>query len=227
MSAENHALAVPVPILDDCWNRIGVRGDHTCPELPAVIHCHNCPVFARAGQHLFDRPPPPDWLEEWTARLALPQVEESGEVLALIVFRVGPEWLAFDVKAMVEVAGPRRFHRIPHRRNRVLTGIVNIRGELQLCLSMRNLMDMETETPTQGQQTGWLLVTAHEGQRWALAVDEVAGVWRVPRNAVSNAPATITNSQSAASRGVFHREDKRVGCLDVDQLFDMIRRRME
>jgi chemotaxis-related protein WspD len=229
--AEN-VIETVLPVLDDCWNRIGVRGDHSCPELPAVIHCHNCPVFTRAGQLLFDRPPPPECVDEWTERLAHQEVATTGEVLALIVFRVGPEWLAFDVQAMVEVAEPRRFHRIPHRRDRSLIGIVNIRGDLQLCLSLRNLLEIElgeTVEPAPGSAdlTGWLLVTEQEGGRWALAVDEVAGVWRVPCSGLSNAPATVTGSQSSAARGVFIEEDKRVGVLDADQLFDKIRRCLE
>jgi len=213
-----------LPVLDDCWNRIGVRGDHSCPELAAVIHCHNCPVFSRAGRRLFDRPPPAECVEEWTERLARREGEESGDVLALIVFRVGPEWLAFDVHAMVEVAEPRRFHRIPHRRDAVLQGIVNIRGELQLCLSLRDLLGIAAEgsAPGRPDRTGWLLVTEHEGRRWALAVDEVAGVVRVPRAAVSNAPATLTGSRSSAAQGVFLGEDRRVGCLSTERLFDMI-----
>jgi chemotaxis-related protein WspD len=211
---------------DDCWNRIGVRGDHSCPELAAVIHCHNCPVFARAGRRLFERPPPPECVEEWTARLALRESEEAGEVLALIVFRAGPEWLALDVHTMVEVAEPRRFHRIPHRRDRALQGLVNVRGELQLCLSLRELLGITaTEpAPTQPERTGWLLVTEHEGRRWALAVDEVAGVVRAPRAAVSNTPATVAGGRSSAVRGVFIDDEKRAGWLDTGRLFDLIHR---
>jgi chemotaxis-related protein WspD len=220
-----------LPVLDDCWQRIGVWGDHSCGELTAVIHCHNCPVFARAGRSLFDRPPPPEWLDEWTARLAHQEVEATGDVLALIVFRVGGEWLAFDVRSMVEVAAPRRFHRVPHRRDRVLLGIANIRGELQLCLSLRDLLGITTDEPEPSAaapgQTGWLLVTEHEGRRWALSVDEVAGVWRVARTAIGNVPATLSDSQSSNARGVFLGGDKRVGCLETDQLFDTIRRRLE
>jgi chemotaxis-related protein WspD len=33
-----------VKSLDDCWNRIGVRGDGSCRELEQHIHCHNCSV---------------------------------------------------------------------------------------------------------------------------------------------------------------------------------------
>lgn len=37
-----------VPI-DDCWNRIGVRGDGSCPRLAGYIHCRNCPVHDAAA----------------------------------------------------------------------------------------------------------------------------------------------------------------------------------
>ena len=32
--------------LNDCWNKIGVRGDGSCPELKQHAHCRNCPVYA-------------------------------------------------------------------------------------------------------------------------------------------------------------------------------------
>ena len=222
------AAGLPLPVVDDCWQRIGVWGDHSCPELARHIHCHNCPVFARAGQRLFDRPPPPECLDEWTAQLAHLEAEETGDVLALIVFRVGAEWLAFDVRSMVEVAESRPFHRIPHRRDHVLLGIANIRGELQLCLSLRALLGIEAENAAaeRAERTGWLLVSEHEGRRWALAVDEVAGVWRVPRTEVRNAPATVSGSQASTALGVYYGQNKRVGCLDTGLFFDMIRRRL-
>ena len=34
--------------IDDCWNRIGVLGDGSCPRLAEHIHCRNCPVHAAA-----------------------------------------------------------------------------------------------------------------------------------------------------------------------------------
>jgi chemotaxis-related protein WspD len=208
--------------LDDCWNRIGVRGDHSCPELATVLHCHNCPVFARAGRRLFERPPPPECVAEWTERLASRTEENTGDVRPLIVFRVGPEWLAFDVHTMVEVAETRRCHRIPHRRHTALLGIVNIRGELQLCLSLRELLAIKAEAPAQPDRTGWLLVVEQEGRRWALAVDEVSGVMRVPQRAMSNVPATVSGSPLSAAQGVILGPDKRIGCLDTRRLFDLI-----
>ncbi len=46
-----HAIRAKVPeiAIDDCWNRIGVRGDGSCPELKRHIHCRNCPVYSAAA----------------------------------------------------------------------------------------------------------------------------------------------------------------------------------
>ena len=40
--------------LNDCWNKIGVRGDGSCPELERHAHCRNCPVYSAAAAQLLD-----------------------------------------------------------------------------------------------------------------------------------------------------------------------------
>ena len=97
----------------ECWNRLGVKGDRTCPQLAEAVHCRNCPVFAEAGQQLFNREPPPEYLEEWTRELAQDKAPPPTDTLSVIVFRIADEWLALDVRAMVEVVEQRTLHRIP------------------------------------------------------------------------------------------------------------------
>src|SRR3954452_31519 len=86
--------------VDDCWNRIGVRGDRSCPELTRVVHCHNCPVFATAGRHFLDAPSPPGYLEEWTSRLAEPAEEVASDQESVLVFQLADEQLAMSVHAI-------------------------------------------------------------------------------------------------------------------------------
>ena len=66
------ADSVVLPLVAYCWNRIGVRGDRSCPELAKHTHCRNCPVFAAAGRRFLDAPSPAGYLDEWTDRLAAP-----------------------------------------------------------------------------------------------------------------------------------------------------------
>src|SRR5262245_39377192 len=97
----NPLAVLPAPI--DCWNRIGVHGDHSCPELQRVVHCQNCPVFAAAGRRFLDGPSPPGYLEEWARRLADPIQESAADLHGVLIFRLGEEWLALRVKALAEV----------------------------------------------------------------------------------------------------------------------------
>jgi hypothetical protein len=60
----------PATAINDCWNRIGVRGDASCPELAEHAHCRNCPVFATAALALLDRELPAGYAAEWMGYIA-------------------------------------------------------------------------------------------------------------------------------------------------------------
>ncbi|MFM9961437.1 MAG: chemotaxis protein CheW [Planctomycetaceae bacterium] len=135
---------------NDCWNQIGVTGDRSCPELQKHVHCRNCPVFTAAGQRLFEREPPAVYLAEWTKRLAEPEVVAERDTISVLIFRVGEEWLAFDIGLLVEIAEPRPIHTLPQRSNEILAGLVNIRGELELCVSLGGLLGIEPNALASG-----------------------------------------------------------------------------
>ena len=59
---------------------------------------------------------------------------------SVLIFRLGEEWLAFRTQTVAEVTLPRPVHRVPHRSNSVLTGIVNLQGQVQLCVSLHGLL---------------------------------------------------------------------------------------
>ena len=134
-----------VVIDNDCWNKIGVKGDRSCSELPKYVHCRNCPVFTAKGQRLFERDPPPGHLAEWTKRLAEPEVAIEQGTVSVLVFRIGEEWMAADIALLVEIGEMRPIHTIPHRTNEILSGLVNIRGELELCVSLGGLLGIKSE----------------------------------------------------------------------------------
>jgi chemotaxis-related protein WspD len=217
MTAELELL----PLLDDCWNRIGVKGDGSCPELPKVVHCHNCPVFAAAGQRLFEREPPAECVEQWTADLAREDRAADGDTAAVLVFRIAEEWLALNVAALAEVSEKRVVRRVPQRTDRMFLGLVNIRGELQLCVALAELLGIGGGTG----QPERLLIADDPPRRWALAVDEVSGVQRVTTRHLGNVPATVANSLAHFSQGVFNWGDKRVGYLSSARLFAAMRER--
>src|SRR5262245_38897595 len=216
--------ALPVaPPADDCWNRIGVRGDRSCPELQALVHCHNCPVFAAAGRRFLDAPSPPGYLDEWRERLAAPPEEAAGDLVSALVFRVGEEWLALPIAVVVEVTGLRPLHRVPFRAG-LLAGLVNIRGELHLCVRLDQLLGLASADGAPARRR--LVVVRREAAGWVFPVDEVDRVHRFPTSDLTDVPATVGRAVARFSRGVFPWQGRAVGYLDDGRLFEALRARI-
>jgi chemotaxis-related protein WspD len=218
----NPSLPVANPV-DDCWNRIGVDGDRTCPALEEHVHCRNCPVFARAARAFFDRRAPEGYLDEWADLLGRPSERGSVDEQALLVFRLGGEWLALSLSVVSEVTAPRPVHRVPHRTNRVFSGLVSLRGQLQLCVSLHGLLDVDP--PDEPPASPRLVLIRKDSETWAFAAEEVLGVHRVDRDRLQKVPSTLANPAGSFSRAVFDPGDGRsVDVLDEPRLFAALRR---
>lgn len=222
----------PMP---ECWRLVGVTGDRSCPELAQFIHCRNCPVLAEAARKFFDRPAPPGYLESWQAILDEPEQRPESDATSLLVFRLDKEWFAIPASALVEVAPIRPIHSVPHRTNTALAGLVNIRGRLELCVSLHAVLGVSGEPkspPREGQPSEnddgvpRLLVLerrhSRSPQRWVLGVDDVAGVYRVTASATRPLPSTVGQAASHCSTALFDDGTRAVAVLDEDRLFDAL-----
>ncbi len=210
---------------DDCWNKIGVSGDGSCPELLEHVHCRNCPVFGSAARFFFHRAAPAEYLREWAALLAQPALDGTVDEAGLLVFRLGVEWLALDILSAVEVTSPRPIHRVPHRTNAVFAGLINLRGQLHPCVALHGLLGIDPIDPTVNPLIAPRLVLIRkDGESWAFAADEVAGVQQVPRLDLKNVPSTLANPAGSFSRAVFGWGHRSVNVLDEPRLFLALRR---
>lgn len=230
----------PVGEIQDCWNKIGVLGDLSCPELQRHIHCRNCPVFCRAAAALLDREPSADYLREWTEHFAVPKAQTAPDRLSLVVFRIGPEWFALPTNVLHEVAEFRPIHSLPHRRHGVVLGIVNIRGELLVCVSLGRLLRIDehllASDKTQSAISRPLHLKPHSprarlivagittAERLVFPVDEVGGIQRCQTHQLKQTPATVSKSSATFTRGILSWNDKSVGCLDPELLFPALER---
>jgi chemotaxis-related protein WspD len=206
--------------MENCWRHVGVSGDRSCAELATFIHCRNCPVLASAARRFFDRPAPAGYLESWQQILEQPEVPLDADARNVLIFRLGDEWLALPTTALVEVVSLRPPHRVPHRSGGELAGIVNIRGQLQVCVRLEGLLGLTA--PAAGSPVATpaarLLVVEGEGERWVFRVDEVAGIHRVAAQALRDAPATASGTNARATTALFSWQEKTVGLLDEARL---------
>lgn len=214
MSEPAHKL----PIVDECWSRIGVRGDRSCPELRAVEHCHNCRTFARAAEVLLDRPIDERYLEERARFVAEPMSRSREVVLSAVVFEVGGESYALEGKAIVEVTEARALHRVPRRSNAIFRGLVNVHGQLELCFSLAGLLGLEEGKGAAPGAARRVVVTELDGRRAVLLVDRVGGAQRFEKSAFREVPATSARRKLQLVRAVLVEREQRIGLLDTETL---------
>jgi chemotaxis-related protein WspD len=206
-----------LPVVDQCWTSIGVRGDRSCPRLAEVIHCQNCDVFSVAARGLLDRPASEEYLAEVTGFVAEPAEARKAANQSALLFSLGNERFAVwarDVLEVAEVAIPRR---IPHRTNGIFRGIVNLQGRLELCVSLAGLLGLDSEAPPFGGKVR-VLVVAHNGLRWVFTIDAVRGMHRMHDSALIEIPASAARRDQAYLTGLFTLQEEAFGVLDVPRL---------
>jgi chemotaxis-related protein WspD len=221
-------------IINDCWNRIGVWGNQKprCPELDKVVHCANCKVYSNSGRMLLDREADPEYIAKWTGQLSEVKRKKDETSVSVVVFRIANEWLALPARLFQEVVNMRVFHRVPHAKSAVLKGIVNIRGELQLCVSLGRLLGIERgggrgdAVARVGHQGVYerLVVIADHDTRYVFPVSEVRGIHRYGMSEVHNVPATVEHTTANYMKGMIELDAKHVGCLDEGLLFTALKR---
>ena len=226
-------LASATVRVDDCWNRIGTRGDNTCPRLAEYSRCLNCPVFAQGAARLLDRALSVAELaarSKLNAKSADDASPEAAATDSALAFRVAGEWLALPTRVLREVDDIRAIHSLPHRRARAVLGVVNVRGALIIAVSLGALLNMERAAETRATQVpvrnGYarMLVAAHGGEPVAFPVDEVEGVVRFAQDEVLPVPATLAHATASHARGVLAWRNRTIGLLDLERLFDAIAR---
>lgn len=226
MSSASKKLAI-----NDCWNQIGVWGtaDEKCSILKQVIHCQNCSIYSQAGRNLLNRATPEDYQENWQNTYKKQKIDINSEFESAIIFRLGYEWFALSVCALEEITDIVTIHSIPHRHNKVLRGMVNIRGSLQLCISVGTLFNISRHNKDSIADRivhERMIVVQRDSNKYVFPVSEVHNIQHYTPDSLKQPPATIVRATSTFITGVLEVDDKRVGVIDPDLLFHVIQRNM-
>ena len=214
----------------DCWNRIGVWGHNVerCPELGKVIHCRNCPVYSAAGRQLLNRSLSSDYQDEWIDQLAETQEKKSFGTKPAFIFRAGSEWFALPVAVVREVADMGPIHSIPHRSGDILRGVVNIKGKLEICVSLGAVLGIgrgeTTDTRNKYMAPTRLVVVIHDRQVFAFPVTEVMGIMRYRPEALQNSQAAVPGTDRVYTLCMLQLDDKKINFLKYKQLFRSLTR---
>ena len=226
--ADHPALTLAARDRDDCWNRIGVRGDRSCPELKQHVHCRNCPVHNAAARELLGGELPPGYTTGWTSHFASARQRDERSLQSVLIFRLGGEWFGLPTQVVQEVADLRAIHSLPHRHAGVILGLANVRGELLVCVSLGRVLGVERPADATRETSvapgRRLLVILRDAVRAVCPADEVHGVHRFHPRELSDLPATVSRAAAPHSKAVLSWQQRAVGVLDDQLLFQALQR---
>ena len=208
--------------IDDCWNRIGIHGDKSCPQLIEHIHCSNCAVYSAAATRLLDR-----YALQQDDRASMSvAVESEVQTRSLLMFRLGEEWLGLATRCLVEVAPLQAIHSLPHQRSRALLGVANVRGALVACLSLVELLGLDSvsSVPNGVRVMPRMLIIAAHGGPVVVPVDEVDGIHAIDERILDAASRSGAQASAKYTRGVMQFKGRSLRWLDEEQLLSAVTR---
>ncbi|MDR9755099.1 chemotaxis protein CheW [Pseudomonas sp. SZMC_28357] len=208
--------------IDDCWNRIGVHGDKSCPLLVEHVHCRNCSVYSAAATRLLDRYA----LQQDDRMQVSTQVDTEVKTRSLLVFRLGDEWLALATRSLVEVAPLQTIHSLPHQRSLALLGVANVRGALVACLSLVELLGLDgnSRVASGARVMPRMLIIAAHGGPVVVPVDEVDGIHAIDEQILESASRSGNQASAKYTRGVLQFNGRSLRWLDEEQLLSAVTR---
>jgi chemotaxis-related protein WspD len=229
MSTDRQVFAsAPDVGVHDCWTTVGVRGDGSCAELERYVHCRNCPVYSAGAMRVLDAEIAAADTAKWTAHVSQPKTAQAPDTRAVVLFRLGVEWLGLAAGAVSEVTDLMVVHSLPHRRNSVVLGLTNLRGELVVCASLASLLGLPTDdgppAHERHRRKQRLLVLRHEQVRAVCPVDEVHGIHRFSPAQLQEVPTTVASAPQTYSRAILPWQARSVGVLDEALLMGALKR---
>jgi len=222
IASDTFSVSRDAQAIDDCWNRIGIHGDKSCPLLGEHIHCRNCAVYSAAATRLLDRYA----LQQDDREQAPVELDSEVKTRSLLMFRLGEEWLALATRSLVEVAPLQAIHSLPHQRSRALLGVANVRGALVACLSLVELLGLDgtSNTAPGARVMPRMLIISADGGPVVVPVDEVDGIHAIDERILDTASRSGTQAGARYTRGVLPFKGRSLRWLDEKQLLSAVTR---
>ncbi|MGC1305913.1 MAG: chemotaxis protein CheW [Phormidesmis sp.] len=201
-----------------------------------------------ASAQLLQRPVSPGYLAEQTAQLAASaQRDHRADLLSVLIFRLGSEWLALSAERCQQVLPVATIHTLPHRSNQTLLGVVNVRGQLLLKVSLSAVLDLKAALgKSASRQADVSSKSVSDGAKaypravvierktesgsletWVFDADELYGIYAIAIDQLEHPAGRESAADSASNqtcvRHIFSWREQKVSFLDDSRLFKALR----
>lgn len=180
-----------------------------------------------AAAQLLDRNVSSDSLREWTDNVCVEQKLAEIDYRSILVFRIASEWMGIETAPLEEVTDASTVRRLPHRLGTLVQGIVSLRGEVLVCISLETLLGLQKQQQYSQQNPKTapprLVVCKTHAGKFAFVASEVYGVERYLTRELRPVPSTVLKSPNNYTAGILNWKDHlTIGCLDTARLLASI-----
>lgn len=139
----------------------------------------------------------------------------SPEALEYVTFQLGGQLFGISIDQAHEVFAANQITRVPSAPKAIM-GLLNLRGRVVTAVCLRTLLSISGDARPQAERTA--IGVEHKGEHFALVVDEIGDVLRLPVEGLEDTPIHLDEQWQALSCGV-HRLDKGIlVVLDPDRM---------
>jgi chemotaxis-related protein WspD len=187
------------------------------------MHCRNCPVHEQAAAVILARRRPPG-LQRLASMATAERSPRAARKSSAMIFRLHSEWLALPTQAFQEVSELKAVHTLPHRSQGIVRGIVNVRGELLVCVALDRLISLSPRkrSPAGPHPRERLLVLQIGQEKVCFPADEVHGIHHFVLDQLQRPPATVLTDSTCFTHGILPWNNRNVGFLDYQALASAI-----
>lgn len=215
---------------EKCWENIGSAGTGICELLDEYNHCKNCPIYAQGGRRLFEREVSHDMISEWTSIISSPKEIEASNKISIVIFRIADEFIGINTNIFQEAIVDKVVHYVPFRTNHYFHGLINVNGELLMCVSLASFFNLATvnyeNNSSRNKLFKNLLIIKDKYLRFAFPVDEFFGVFSVSKDIFKSPPLMITKADFSSSDSIIEIKNKKIAIINEKKLFSIIDKKL-
>jgi purine-binding chemotaxis protein CheW len=133
-------------------------------------------------------------------------------------FYVAGHYFGLDVLKVQEIIRYQEMTRVPLAAS-VVSGLINLRGQIVLAIDLRRRLDLEDRPPDQLPVN----VVVHTGDgAVSILVDEIGDVLHVPEELFERPPETLQGTARELISGAYKLQDRLLLILDIDRTVDVV-----
>lgn len=144
------------------------------------------------------------------------KTEIRSDTVELASFFVGQALCGMDILKVQEINKLIEMTRVPQAPDYVL-GILNLRGEIVTIIDLGKKLGLKSTEMS--DKTRNIIVNSN-GEHIGLMVEQISDVVQVNWEKVEAPPANIGDVQGKYFTGVFKTDDRLIGILDVEKVFE-------